>query len=812
MRSWSLGPGDPLALTLAADFRLCNPDYVNDHIWELEIGGGDPPALSMRTTYGLRARSMRIFPRFSLPGNPISDPLAFHLQPRLRAFHPNSLCLECAPFTDINVSAEYWVPDSHSLAGRYTITNQRPEPVNLLFELCGQLNPLDGFPLVPTSMHSTNVLSGSTAGLSPLIFLTGGPQAGPGPYPALALDLVLAASASRTFTWVQAALASPEASFNLARLTAARPWEAEQARIELTASAQTMEIHTGDPDWDAAFALSQKTAFSLFFGASSHLPRASFVLTRLPDQGYSPRGNGSDHPHTWSGQGALEAVYMAGVLPGAPELAAGIVQNFVASAREEGALDSKPGLAGQRGHWLSAPLIAGLAWRIYEQTRDVKFLGMVQPALEAFFRRWLDRLHDRDGDGFPEWDHTLQAGLEDSPAYSVWLPGGHGADITCTESPGLAALLDREARALAAMAEVLDQPGKKETWLKEAARLGGLVEACRSATGFYRRRDRDTHFSPAGKTLRTRIGGGLLSLDHEFPHPLRLLIRLELKGEGSRPLEVCLRGRNGAQEQVECLERGDFQWGPDLAVATSRKVFNRISEVEVGGCGKRDRVVVSVMDCTRSDLSLFLPLAAAIPEAQAASSLAARLMETCAQPEAGFGLPLCMDFVPEGRSKADFRAVFDPNCQGIHLPWNILVGEGLLAYGLRSHAAQLISRLMAAVIQNLKQRRSFFRLYHSGTGSGLGERNSLQGLAPLGFFLDTLGVRIESPWRLSLCGKNPFPWPVTVKYKGLTVTRRMDQTLVVFPDQQTIEVDDPGDRVIFLTPATEGAAGKEVDK
>ena len=49
MRDWYLGLDDPLTLTLAADFRLCQPDYLNDHIWELEPGSGDPPALPSRT-------------------------------------------------------------------------------------------------------------------------------------------------------------------------------------------------------------------------------------------------------------------------------------------------------------------------------------------------------------------------------------------------------------------------------------------------------------------------------------------------------------------------------------------------------------------------------------------------------------------------------------------------------------------------------------------------------------------------------------------------------------------------------------------
>ena len=62
MREWSLGPGDPLTLNLAADFRFCIPDYANDHIWELETGGGDPPEWPAR----LRPR---IFPPATIPAS-----------------------------------------------------------------------------------------------------------------------------------------------------------------------------------------------------------------------------------------------------------------------------------------------------------------------------------------------------------------------------------------------------------------------------------------------------------------------------------------------------------------------------------------------------------------------------------------------------------------------------------------------------------------------------------------------------------------------------------------------------------------------
>jgi len=793
MRDWNLIPGDPLALSLAADFRLCSPDYANDHIWEMETGGGDPPALSVHTTYGLRARSMRLFPRFILAGEPFCDPANFVIPPRLRHFFPNFLVFELSLLPGLDVVAEYWVPDSHTLTGRYTFINRSAGAVNFLFELCGQLFPLEGKSLAPTAMQSVAVLAGRSADLAPVIFLTGGPQPGPGPYPGLMLDLTLAAGASTTRTWVQAALADADASFELARRTAARPWEAELARIERVNAAGTIDISTGDADWDAAFALSQKTAFSLFFGPSQHLPHPSFVHSRQPDHGYSPRGDGSDFPHVWSGQSAFASVTLARLLPGAPELAAGLVRNFLAARSETGVLDCRPGLAGQRGRWLAAPLLANLSWETFEKTGDLDFLREVQPGLETFTRNWFDFSHDRDRDGFPEWDHSLQTGLEDNPFFTVWQADGQGAEISATESPALATFLYREARAHAFIAAALDQPENSSRWDLESERLRALTEECWDADAvLYHLRDRDTHLSPTGKSIGAQRGDGTHVFDKFFHQPVRLLLRLDLKGEHTRRPEICLRGTNGEMPQTELLERMDFQWGTGLAVTTSRMVYTRLNEMEVTGLNKQDRVSVILMDFSAEDVSLFLPLWAGIPGARRAMDMVNQTLLAGDRFGRPFGIPVCP--VP---AKKDFA----PVCPVVHIPWNTLIAEGLLGYGLRAEAVIMINRMMAAIIQNLKRQHAFAHAYHSESGAGIGERNELEGLAPLGLFLETLGVRIESPERIVLTGMNPFPWSVTVKYRGLTVTRHSDQTLVSFPGGQSVTLNDPTDAVLTAAPS-----------
>ena len=315
MRDWSLASGDPLCLTLAADSRLSIPDYLNDHIWEMNLGGGEPAALALHTTFGLRAKTMRIFLRFCEEKITVSDPGAFDLPPTIRRFYPNFLILEYSPLKNIDVSTEYWVPGSRAVASRISITNKTTATRQIRMEVCAVLTPIDGQSMTGTQMQLVNVLAGQTDGLFPVLFLTGGPAHSSGPYPSLFLDMELGPGATRQLTWAQATTEDLQASFELARQTAARLWEAERARLELVNTAQTIDIRTGDKEWDAAFALSQSAAFGLFFPPNTHLPHPSNVSSRGPDNGYSPKGDGLDYPVSWNGQTPFEAYYLASVLP-----------------------------------------------------------------------------------------------------------------------------------------------------------------------------------------------------------------------------------------------------------------------------------------------------------------------------------------------------------------------------------------------------------------------------------------------------------------------------------------------------------------
>ena len=791
MRDWSLALGDPLYLNLAADSRLSIPDYLNDHIWELGIvGGGEPPALSLNTTYGLRAKSMRIFLRFSENGKTVSDPAMFALPPTIRRFYPNFLILDYSPLKNIDVTTEYWVPQSNALSSRVTIANKTSAIRTIRLEVCALLAPLDGQAMTATQLQMVNVLAGQTGGLFPVLFMTGGPAPGTSPHPSLFLDLDLGPGATRTLTWVQAATDNLQSSFDLARQTSARLWEAEKARLELLNSGQTIDIRTGDRDWDAAFALSQSAAFGLFFPPDGHLPCPSVVSARGPDHGYSPKGDGTDYPTSWSGQTPFDAYYLSSVLP-ASDAAKDLLENFLAIQTEEGEIDGKPGITGQRGRYLAAPILASLAWKLYEKSDNQRFLSEVFPKLYKFFWSWFSPEYDEDRDGLPQWKHLLQTGFEDHPLFDAWHEWSLGVNIAQVHSPALEAMLYHEAESLIKMAERLERSDVLSLLHEQAAKLRASVESTwQPRTGLYHYRDRATGLSLAGKVLVRQQGSGIVSPKLKFDQPIRLLIEVQTQNPGAKRPEIRIH-EYVSKAADEVVKSGDYQWHNRGSVFTTQKVYSRLGKISVRGLNDEDTVIVSTLDFTTEDHTLFMPLWASIPDEQHAQIMIGRALLDASRFYRPFGLPACAAF-PSNQQEAEAIS------QAVHLPWNLFIGEGLLRYGFRSDAARLVAHLMTGIVQNLKQNRAFYARYHAENGTGMGERNSLNGLAPVDLFLRVLGVEILSSTRVKLEAKNPFPWDVTVQYRGLKVKRGQEKTEVIFANGKSVTVTDIEPVVVSL--------------
>jgi hypothetical protein len=267
-----------------------------------------------------------------------------------------------------------------------------------------------------------------------------------------------------------------------------------------------------------------------------------------------------------------------------------------------------------------------------------------------------------------------------------------------------------------------------------------------------------------------------------------LLIEVQIQNPAAKRPEIRIH-QLASKAADEAISSGDYQWRNRGSVYTTQKVFSRIGKISIKGLSDEDTVIISTLDFTTEDHTLFMPLWAGIPDESHAQTMIGRALLDASRFYRPFGVPACPPLTqPEAEAIS----------QAVHLPWNLFIGEGLLRYGFRSDAARLVAHIMTGIIQNLKQNRAFYARYHAEKGTGIGERNALNGFAPVDLFLRVLGVEILSGTRVKLDGANPFPWDVTINYRGLKVIRGQEKTEVVFVNGKSVMVTDTEPVIVSL--------------
>ena len=773
MREWGLTAEGPLSLRIAADARMTVPSYVDDQIWELRLRDGSPSAIALETTYGMRAHSMRIFPGFRLAQDTWIDPLDFHAPPIVGSFLPNYLRISFEPVLELRVVAEYWAKESNLVGGRFTLYNAAAESIRPEMLVHAQLQAGENPQTMTSVSHQgVTVLQGSTGGLAPLVFLSGGPRAAIAPYPALSVRPRLDPGASEVFTWAHSACAELQDSLALAKELMSIKWDAEIARIE-QANSGLVEVETGDPDWDVALSLAQTTSIASFVGPTRHLPHSSIVEERSPDRGFAAHPEGRDHDLGWDGVSAASAyVTILQILPSAPKLAKGSVLNFLASQLPNGVIDWSPGMGGQRSGLQCVPLLATMAWRIYSQTEDRQFLSDVYPRLKSFVETWFGEAHDMDADGHPEWSSSSQSGFEDWPAYDRAHYWGQGLDIALAETPDLSSYLYREINALLEMGRVLGQTerdqdlGSQLLLLKEAIeRTWSEKESC------YLSQDRDLDQTVIGSRLGTGQGKFEIEVDSEFDPHIRVLVRVRGDEQERRALKVVVHGKTGSsrRRKHELLGRS-FQWIEDLGTAATADTFAIIEKIVVRGLSSEAKTELRIADYSRPDHTGLLPLWAGVPERMRADQLIKQNLKNERRYRREFGIP---GWPADGLAYRNASVQIRPN---------IMIGEGLVDQGYLKEAVDLMTRLMRACTHSLHQDRAFREFYHPDQPGRGGTLSHSAGVAPLSLFLDILGVRLISPRKIALRGHNPFPWPIRLSHRGIEIEWNVDSALVRFPD------------------------------
>ncbi|HEY58409.1 MAG TPA: hypothetical protein G4O04_07740 [Anaerolineae bacterium] len=783
----SLSPQD--RLVLAADARLGSLSYVDDTIWALSLRDA-PTTVVLETTYGLRARHMRLFPLlFADPERRQVMGLSLEDSPfRLTALAPNYAAVQFRPHATAQGRLEWFIPDGRTAMARLSLRNSGPEPLTLYLGWVADLSPgEEGRPMEPWQHHATALLTGETQGLPLLIFLTGGPEGLYSPYPTLVLPLDLVPGQERRLTLVHLVGYEAEAGLETARRLAARPWEAQITRLRLADQAWP-RIQPADETQAWALTFARQSALRLLHGPFGEGQHRFALRAREPDQGYSPNGHGSDHPPAWSGLTVPEVWYLSSafLLPHAPNLAAELLQGFLAHQRPDGWIDAGPGPAGQQAHALASPLLVDLAGRIYAAQPDPAFAAQMFEPLWRFLQVWFAPEQDTDSDGLPEWHHPAQVGLESLPEFSPWHPWSTGADLATVEDPALWALLYRACQVLENLAPPAQRPQAQKPLRAWARRLREAVQQAWDPRRAHPLRwDRDTHLSLPGQRLGQLRGSGAVPLRPcgEASPPIRPVI-IVYADAPLRP-QVHLRGRDGQGRPLREDLTAPPTWYEGRMVFNATQTYACLESLTVEGLPASARVEVRTPDLTRTDLTLLLPFWAGMLTPAQEQQVLRRL-----QSPQGYARPYGLPLVPTRRPKA-------PAWEAVHMLWNLFALEGLEQAGARPLAADLLTRLWQGAGETLQREGYLREAYHARTGKGMGQRNVLLGLPPLSPALRLAGVVSLTPKAIELQAESAFAHPVTLFWRGVRLTVAPQGGTVRFPHGATAPLPPPPARVLL---------------
>lgn len=784
MREWHLTASDPMSPRIAADARSGRTLYRDDQTWQLRLGQPDEPALTLETRYGGRVGLARLVPLWFVGRRQIYEAQGYHAPPVLTAFAPDYLRVKADLTLALHLTYEFWAMESQAVGGRFTVTNSSDHPQELTFSLSAQAvreNETLQMYFLTLEGGQAALQLGRLPNLQPVLLLENADPAET-TKSRLSRAAIVAPGQSMTFRWVLGSHTNRDDSLILAhKWLSAADWSPYFDYIE-TLTALRPEVETGDPAFDSALAWSQHLVMRSFLAATGSLPYPSFVSSRKPSQGYALSGvHSGGFVYPWGGQTVADALSIAATVAlAAPDLAKGIVRNFLAAQRDDGWIDARPGLDGQRANVLATPLLATLAYTVYQYTGDKQFLADCLSGLEAFFHRWFKPDVDADRDGVPEWSHPGQGAFNEGPTLAQGKRWAQGVDLTTIEAPDLTGYLAREARVLIQIAQVLGRDDVAAEYEGHLERLTtALHEMWHPERGTFNYRDRDSHACPTGEIILAGKGDDAFRENTQLANASRLILRV-IGGLSRKPnLDCTIEGLNAAGKSAnETIPASDFDWYRGMGSATSKTVWREIKYLKFGGLSRVFKVEVQTVDLARHDQALLMPLwSSALTDDQTDAVVAMLTDPDQYWREYGVsGSPA---------SDPDFDPSHQNGCGGMWPNWNARLGAALFEADYVAESRALFENVLAAQIRSLQTEGTFRSLYNADTGDGQGDTGTIEGAVSWRWFTLLFGAFVLSPGAVAIRGEFAFDGTMRWMQHGVTIERSADQTIITFPTGTT---------------------------
>lgn len=736
---------------LTSENRFSSDIPSQNQGWILNQDHGNPPALVIQPDLIDNRTHFKIFPIFSDGSTTVINPADFRQLPQLIEFQANLAEYNFSPFEDIKIKALNWVPDPAVICGIFRVINDSKQTRTIRIDLAGQITAqTSGSRMTVINKLGRDFLAGQMGSIFPVIFMSGNTKEGKGPYLCLSTELNINPEQELEIRWISALAESQVEALKRIDTINLLNWMGEISRSKIQDQSQ-IKIITGNPDWNFAFKLSQKQAVAYMHRQFS-------------------QGQGS--PATNKGLSPLKAIYLLNTLtPIDPQYIPLIVENVMDAVQDNGMIPERS--CTDHKTLPALPFAAELIWQADQIAPGQLQKNFLVEQLKKSLDHWFLRAQDQDQDGIPELNHPCQLDLMDKRSLDTKLKKGFTTPDSFIESPGLAAILVNDLSRLEEIQVSLRNNKKTSHSDKKQKKLiKFLQESWDTQKSCFQSRDRDSHLILLGRIISKDQGNGFHIFREKFPQPTRLGMLIEDKsGQGSHPdIKITLHGQDWkGNYRIEKISPSQYHWGENQGWAVSECIYQQLDYVFVENLGVDLLLNIYSPTTAREDIFQLLPLWGKTLDKQKVDSLINNTLTN----KDGFW------------SNYGIRSIPDLGGATVQLLWNLLIGRSLLRYDKRLLAVELFSKIMDAILVNLDDSGCFFSAYDAQSGKGIGRRNALEGLIPIGFFLELVGIRFLNERELLIEGEYPFPWPVTISFRGRKILRDQDMTRIDFPGDKT---------------------------
>ena len=787
MRVLSLNCDGPRSFILAVDCAFSGFESHNDQVWSLSLDYAHAYPFCLQTTYGLRARSMRVFPIIKINHVDYTDPHDYHSLPEVTCCSPDTLRVACSPLEQLAIRFDFFIPEPDLLIGDIRIKHSGETAIDLSVAMAAALVPMGkGLPTRSGYEGLSQIIAGQTRDIWPVLFMTGGPTAINNPCPALEISRSIQPGQSLALTWASAAKESRYASLEAVRIAVASEWMKTSQKHVMKQASQTVQIKSGRSDWDTAFTLSQVVAATHLVSSGEHLDHPYFLRTRLPDQpSYKSDGRNQLDDLT-----ALEATHLAQVLlPARAELLASSVENLLGRSDETGFLPSRLNPSSFIQPFRECPLLANLSLSLYEQNHDRDFLTRVFPALCSVTESWLSAGKHAGDVEFHAWEDARQLQLENALFnYDTWKETGSGLALQSAESPALLAMLFGETKALSKIAEILEDDSCRTKFAELAqSQKDKLDKAWQDRWSRFVYLDGESHLNPECELQIQGPIQNILKIEQSFTVPHHLQLHLISADDHTRVCIIEIKGKDSQGRYIsEQFRSRDIHWALRRAHLTTQHLFSSVDTLSIRGMKPEDQFLIETANYTEGDITCLLPVWAGAADKQQIKSILETHLDS-EKASLAFGIPETWETSRKLPRELPIR---------VNVLWNTLIIDGLLREGYIDKAAALFSKLMGSIVKGLRDFNGFYTDYDYKTGKPAGKRNAIAGFAPLQLFLKIAGIQLFSTTKVAIMDHNPFPGKIEVRWQGLHVQRKGIQTRITFPDGAVYE--DTPDGPVFI--------------